>query len=85
MARHKNVDWNLPLDSGNPNRHTWDSIHTALLMDLRDELQRLNSLMHCSHVVRGFLALSKIASRDESAFKRRVAAAARKRVARGKR
>lgn len=46
MARHANIDWNLP--EGTPT-HQWSSIHAALLMDLRDELQRLNRLLQCSN------------------------------------
>lgn len=50
MARHKDYKWDLP--EGRPistggNNHSWESIHAALLMDLRDELKRLNSLLHC--------------------------------------
>lgn len=26
---------------------SWDRVDTALLMDIRDELQRLNALLHC--------------------------------------
>ena len=40
MARHKNLNWTLP--EGTPH-HIWESIHAALLMDIRDELQRLNA------------------------------------------
>ena len=58
MARHKDVQWNLP--EGVPNGrgatvHSWESIQTAVLMDIRDELQRLNGLLHCSH----FIAIPK--------------------------
>ena len=41
MARHKDTEWNLP------DRHQWESIHAALLMDIRDELKRLNTLLYC--------------------------------------
>ena len=67
MARHKGLDWSLPEYSQRPGHHSWESIHTALLMDLRDELKLLKSLLHSNNVTRG--------------IKRRVAAAARKRVA----
>lgn len=51
MARHKDMGWNLP--EGTPSRggvstHEWQSIHSALLMDIRDELKRLNSTLHCA-------------------------------------
>lgn len=58
MARHKNIDWKLP-----DKLETWDQLNAAILMDIRDELQRLNSLMHCSNVVDGFRALQQINKR----------------------
>jgi len=41
MARHKDVNWTLhePV--------SWNDINAALLMDIRDELQRLNAVLHC--------------------------------------
>lgn len=45
MARFKNFDWNLSrLNSGN---YSFDTIKISVLMDIRDELQTLNSLLHC--------------------------------------
>jgi hypothetical protein len=54
MARHANVNWNMP--EGTPHdrggsTHSWNSIHTSLLMDIREELQRLNKLLHCSNFI----------------------------------
>lgn len=43
MARHKNVTWNLSDSPGT------DGAMLAALMDIRDELQRLNALLHCPH------------------------------------
>lgn len=48
MARHKNMNWSLP--DGTPNTdgsriHCWDSIQTAILLDIRDELQAANRLL----------------------------------------
>lgn len=52
MARHKNVNWNLPEGTptgrGTERTHIWESIQTALLMDIRDELKELNAILHCS-------------------------------------
>lgn len=42
MARHKNADWNLAED-----RPGWEGAQLAVLMDIRDELQTLNRLLHC--------------------------------------
>ncbi len=44
MARHQNGDWTLP-----ERLQAWDQAAVAVLMDLRDELQRLNALLHCSN------------------------------------
>lgn len=43
MARHKDLEWELP---GLPVPN-WDTVHAALAMDIRDELKKLNSLLHC--------------------------------------
>lgn len=76
MARHKNVDWQLPT------ANSWENTNAALLMDIRDELQTLNRIMRCPHVQIGFRALAKIAKANDAAFKRRVEAAVRKRAKR---
>lgn len=64
MARHKDVQWNLP--PGNPT-HCWESIHAALLMDLRDELKEANrslraieATLGCHNVVKGMKALHRL-------------------------
>jgi hypothetical protein len=49
MARHKDTIWNLP--EGGPDGHQWNSIHSALLMDIRDELKQLNTLLHCENFI----------------------------------
>ena len=38
-TRQKNVEWNVGGDGGQP---TWEMATVAVLMDIRDELQRLN-------------------------------------------
>ena len=78
LGRQKNRDW----ADGAP--ISWDYANLAILQDIRDELQRLNGLLHCYSVVNGFRALSRIAKQSEAVFKRRVDAAVRKRVARRK-
>jgi hypothetical protein len=46
-TRKKNRNWNI---STNPDGTTPSSdIQLALLMDLRDELQRLNALLNCTN------------------------------------
>lgn len=41
MARHKDATWNLKNTPG------MDGAQLAALMDIRDELKKLNSLLHC--------------------------------------
>lgn len=62
MARWKNVDWNLPKGgAGGP--ESWLVLQTAVLMDIRDELQALNRVMQCPNVIAGFRSLSQINKR----------------------
>lgn len=52
MPRHKDMQWNLPEGSTTTTgsrSHLWESIHAALLMDIRDELKRMNEILHCSN------------------------------------
>ena len=79
MARLKNKVWDIQTNE-NGNVRTWDEVQLVVLMDIRDELQELNRVMQCRNVSSGFRALAKMARRDEQAFERRVAAAARKRA-----
>lgn len=48
MARHKNGDWNIP--DGDELR--WEHVPIAVLMDIRDELQKLNRLLYCNNFTR---------------------------------
>jgi hypothetical protein len=68
--------WNKQLN------YTYDGLQLAALMAVLDELKALNRLFGCANVLKGFRALSKIAARDEKAFKRRVEHAVAKRVKR---
>lgn len=70
--RHKNVQWNLPeqpLD--------WTQVNSALLMDIRDELQALNRVIYCPNVQKMALAMIEMNRRLERnyrlALKRRKA------------
>ena len=74
------------LDTWNGNlEYTYAHLPLAALMAIRDELVKLNNVMQCRNVSRGFTALAKIARRDEKAFKRRVEHAVAKRVKRSNR
>ncbi len=43
MARHKNKDWNLQ------DHPDITHVQSAILMDIRDELQHLNSILDCKN------------------------------------
>lgn len=44
--RRKDVSWNVGETDGSI---TWERATVAVLMDIRDELKRLNSLLYCSN------------------------------------
>ena len=70
MPRFKDGDWNLPKsDKGNP--ETWDAVKIAVLMDIRDELKRLNSLLHCSNFMAIPWKLDRIAKNTTKPRKRK--------------
>jgi len=48
MSRHGHVNWNLH-DNGPGKPVPNETVTNALLMDLRDELQKLNGLLHCQN------------------------------------
>ena len=45
--RHKNAAWTVPTDLNGS--IAWGGAQLAVLMDLRDELQRLNNLLACQN------------------------------------
>lgn len=44
--RHKNSDWSLPEKVA-----SWDQAGVAVLMDIRDELKQLNSIISCPNFI----------------------------------
>lgn len=48
-TRFKNSTFNLADDAGRCS--SWDNARLAALYDIRDELQRLNTLLHCVNFV----------------------------------
>lgn len=40
-----NMQWDLK--PGSAGTYCWEAIHAGLLMDIRDELQKLNRLLNC--------------------------------------
>ena len=47
MREKANVNWSLEKGSS----VSWDCAQLAVLMDIRAELQRLNTLLHCGNAV----------------------------------
>lgn len=73
MARHKNKEWNLDGKevNGRSSGVSPEHLHAALLMDLRDELQRLNRLLHCHNTV-AIPELLRAIKRNTTKRKRKV-------------
>jgi hypothetical protein len=74
VARHKDTNWNLaegtPSLNGHGTTHTWDAIHTALLMDIRDELKELNTtlrVLRCRNFLQIPARLERIARQTKKA------------------
>ena len=71
MARHENGNWDLPDGTKNPDgsrTHCWDSIHAALLMDIRDALQTTNrylSVLGCQNFLNIPRTLNRIATQTK--------------------
>lgn len=83
MARWANRNWNIgKLPENDCSNVSHSHVVESLLMDLRDELQKLNRVFACKNVQRGFAALERLAAQNEAAFKRRVESAVRKRMKR---
>ncbi len=79
ISRHDvaNTDWRLwKNDDGT---FINEQVRQSILMDIRDELQKLNQVMQCLNVAKGFQALAAL-QHNEKAFKRRVAAAVRRKL-----
>jgi len=74
-TRHKDVTWLLWPDAAN--RVTHDQIQCAVLMDLRDELKKLNALLHCGNFLRIPYYLDTIRKQTARRKKKRVKAVTR--------
>jgi hypothetical protein len=74
-TRHKDAAWIVTNSEGQV--VSWEQVQVAVLMDLRDELKRLNALLHCSN----FTAIPNIlrAVRSNTAKPRKPARRARRR------
>ena len=47
--RKKDVEWYVCWPEQNDGRVSWEGRQLAVLMDIRDELKKLNGLLHCSN------------------------------------
>ncbi len=71
MPRHRDINWNLPEGVKNATggkTHRSPNVHSALLMDIRDELKTLNRLLSCPNFLRMPMkleAMRKLLSRIE--------------------
>lgn len=52
--RFKDHDWGIPQDTSGT--VSWNGVTVAVLMDIRDELKKLNSLLYCSN----FIAIPRV-------------------------
>lgn len=73
-TRYKNFVWIIPSEA-NP---SFEGAQLAVLMDIRDELQRLNELLHCPNFVSIPPMLDEIVINTRP--KRRTAATKRRKV-----
>ena len=48
--RQANVEWSIPCNEAGT--VSWDGAKMAVLMDLRDELRKLNKIIHCDNFLR---------------------------------
>ena len=70
MARFKNSDWNLP-ETPIGGHATWDAVKVAVLMDIRDELQRLNGVIGCANFIRIPRVLDQIVANTKKPGRRK--------------
>ena len=48
MRKFKDWEWDLGKDG---HICTWEEVSISVMMDVRDELKKLNALLHCSNFV----------------------------------
>lgn len=68
--RKKNVEWTPGAEDGS--MPTWERVQVALLMDIRDELQRLNNILECPNFQRIPAKLDRIGRNTAKPRKRRA-------------
>ena len=50
-TRRANQNWIVTNNKGTSDISTWEQLQLAVLMDLRDELQKLNRLLGCQNFI----------------------------------
>lgn len=70
-TRRKNAVWNLPTEKG---AFLWEHAQIAVMMDIRDELQKLNGLLHCQNFLSIPRVLAEIRRNTTKPRKRKAAA-----------
>ena len=60
MSTHKCADINWDVENQNGQARSWECVQVAVLMDIRHQLEKLNSLLHCSNFTRIPATLSEI-------------------------
>jgi hypothetical protein len=84
-SRQKNRDIDWQIYRNDDNTYPANSVDRAIMLDIREELKKLNAVMQCPNVAAGFRAMQKlneIARRDEKNFKRRVQRAVNRKLKR---
>lgn len=69
MRKHKDVEWTMPerMSDG-----TWEQVGIIVLMDIRDELKRLNTLLCCPNFTRILATLDAIKTNTKKRQKKTV-------------
>ena len=69
-TRQRNCSWTVDVDQDG--RASFGAAQIAVLMDLRDELQRLNGILCCRNFLRVPQVLDRIAANTKRPKKRRA-------------
>jgi hypothetical protein len=71
-TRRKDKDWIVTDDNTGARIGNWAQVQVALLMDLRDELKKLNALLHCHNFVEIPSILRKLERNTKKKRKKRA-------------
>jgi hypothetical protein len=80
-TRHKDADWDLPT-LPNGRLKDWQYVPIAVLMDIRDELKRLNNVLQCPNFIAVPAKLDRIERNTRKKRKRRAVGKPKLRVVR---